>query len=161
VDKTIVVNASPLIFLSRGKSLFLLHEFGQRVLVPALVANEIAIRGSKDITAMALAGTPWLEVVPSPATPEDVAAWGLGPGESAVISIAVAQPGMTAIIDDLCGRKCAASVGVPVRGTLGVVLAAKLRGIIPKARPVIEDMLAAGLYLRRDVLEKALKHVGE
>lgn len=65
------------------------------------------------------------------------------------------------IIDDLGGRKCADSLDIPVRGTLGLVLAAKRRGVIPKARPVIEDMMSAGLYLSKRVLDRALEKVGE
>mgnify|MGYP006431912889 CR=1 FL=1 len=66
-----------------------------------------------------------------------------------------------AIIDDLAARKCAASINIPVRGTLGIVLTAKQRGLIPQARPVIEDMMSAGLYLSRKVLDQALQRVGE
>jgi predicted nucleic acid-binding protein len=55
----------------------------------------------------------------------------------------------------------AASLGIPVRGTLGIVLAAKRRGLIPLARPVIDDLFATGLYLSRKVLEEALRRVNE
>jgi len=40
-------------------------------------------------------------------------------------------------------------------------MAPKQRGVIPKARPVIEDMMGAGLYLSRKVMEAALRRVGE
>ena len=68
---------------------------------------------------------------------------------------------MIAIIDDLGGRNCAACLGIPVRGTLGIVLAAKKRGAIPLARTILEDLINSGLYLRRQVLDEALKRVGE
>jgi predicted nucleic acid-binding protein len=82
-------------------------------------------------------------------------------GESSVLALANQHHGTEAIIDDLAGRKCAASLNIPVRGTLGIVLIAKKRNLIPKARPVIEDMLTAGLYLSRKVVDEALKRVGE
>ena len=44
---------------------------------------------------------------------------------------------------------------------LGIVLAAKQRGHIPKARPVIEDIMMGGLYLSKPVLEQALWRVNE
>jgi predicted nucleic acid-binding protein len=68
---------------------------------------------------------------------------------------------MEAIIDDLAGRKCAAHLKIPVRGTLGIVLVSKRRGIIPNARPVLETLIRSGLYLSRPVLDEALKRVGE
>lgn len=68
---------------------------------------------------------------------------------------------MRRVIDDLAARHCAAALGIPVRGTLGIVLAAKKRGIIPLARPVLEDLIANGMYLARNVLDQALMRVGE
>jgi predicted nucleic acid-binding protein len=161
VDEVGVINASPLIFLSRAKRLDLLHGSVGRVLVPTPVAEEIAARGSDDPTCRAVADVPWIEVVSPPYTPETIVRWELGPGESSVLAVAAANPQMIAILDDLSGRKCAALLGIPVRGTLGIVLAAKRRGMVEKARPVLDDLIASGLYLRRRVLDEALKRVGE
>lgn len=77
------------------------------------------------------------------------------------MALALAHPGAEAIIDDLAGRKCAPRLSIPVRGTLGIVLIARNRGLIPKARPVLEEMMTAGLYLSRKVLNEALRRVGE
>lgn len=38
-------------------------------------------------------------------------------------------------LDDRAARKCAVVEGIPTRGTLGVLLAAKVRGLIPSAGP--------------------------
>jgi predicted nucleic acid-binding protein len=161
VDEIAVINASPLILLSRSQNLVLLREFAKRILVPASVAEEIAARGKGDITVRAIAQSSWIEVAPTVPVPEEIASWGLGPGESSVLAIAMANAGMTAVIDDLGGRKCAASLDIPVRGTLGIVLTAKRRGVIERARPVLEDLIASGLYLHRHVLDEALRRVGE
>ena len=64
-------------------------------------------------------------------------------------------------VQPAAGRKCAASLNIPVRGTLGIVLVAKGRGLIPKARPVIEEMMIAGLHLSRQVMDEALRRVDE
>ena len=53
-----VVNASPLIFLSRGRHLDLLRHFSDRVFVPQPVADEVFRKGPKDMTASALAHPP-------------------------------------------------------------------------------------------------------
>lgn len=132
--EAVVVNASPLIFLSRGRHLELLRCFADRVLVPEPVTAEIRAKGPLDITAKALAGAPWIETVVPPAVPNAIQEWGLGIGESSVLATAYSCPGMEAIVDDLVARKCAACLGIPVRGTLGLVLAAKRRGEIMSAR---------------------------
>ena len=156
-----VVNASPLIFLSKGNLLDLLKLAGEEVVVPAAVAGEIRKRGATDPTVQALAGTSWLVVVETPPVPALIQSWDLGPGESAVLAWAYAHPGTEAIVDDLAGRRCAAALGIPVRGTLGLVLTAKRRGIIPAARPVLEKLRHSGMYLSDRVLNQALALVGE
>lgn len=155
-----VINASPLIFLARSRHLDLLRDFAQTVWVSEPVANEILRRGRYDITAQAIETTSWLITQAIPEIPATILEWRLGAGESATLALAHTN-GLEAIIDDLAGRKCAASLGIPVRGTLGIVLAAKQRGLIPKARPVIEEMMTAGLYLSRRVLDQALRRAGE
>jgi predicted nucleic acid-binding protein len=156
-----IINASPLIFLSRAGYLDLLRIFASEVWVPEPVAWEIRQRGAEDITARMLDTTDWLSGVPAPNLPSTVADWRLGAGESSVLALALQHPGTDAIIDDLAARKCAASLSIPVRGTLGIVLVAKQRGAIHLARPVIEKMLSAGLYLSQKVLDAALSRVGE
>ena len=161
MDESAVVNASPLIFFSRSHQLELLRQFARRIFVPELVAKELNMKGPEDITAKVLEATPWLEVIPSKTVPDIISDWALGPGESAVLALAYENPGMEVIIDDLSARKCAAFLQIPVRGTLGIVLVAKKRGLIPQARPIIEDLIRSGLYLSRTIIDEALKRVGE
>lgn len=69
--------------------------------------------------------------------------------------------GTEVIIDDLAGRRCAEALGIPVRGTLGIVLTAKKRGLIPSARPILEQLRLSGMYLSEKVINQALALVGE
>lgn len=78
-----------------------------------------------------------------------------------MISCALADPHSTVVMDDLAGRRCAQAHGLPVRGTLGIVVGARRRGEIPSARRVLADLRAAGMYLSDSVLETALAEVGE
>ena len=161
VAEKAIINASPLIFLARSHHLDLLQAFASEIWVPEPVAMEILQRGQQDITARAIEQTEWLITKPTTAIPTPITEWRLGAGESSVLALANEHPGTETIIDDLAGRNCAASLNIPVRGTLGVVLIAKKRGLIPKARPVIEDMMRTGLYLSRKVIDRALSRVGE
>jgi predicted nucleic acid-binding protein len=161
VTDKVIINASPLIFLSRSHHLALLKSFADEVWVPEPVAEEILRRGHEDITAQAIKNTPWLVTQPVKDIPMSILEWRLGAGESAVLALSLAHPHTEVIIDDLAGRKCADSLDIPVRGTLGLVLVAKKRGVIPAARPVMEDMMSAGLYLSKRILDRALEKVGE
>ena len=155
------VNASPLILLAGAGRLPLLRVAGPEVVVPAAVAREVRRAGPDDPAVRALVSMPWLVVLPDPAIPPSLLAWDLGPGESAVLAWAAAEPGTEAIVDDLAARRCAAAMGIPARGTLGIVLVARKRGLLPAARPVLEEMRRAGMYLSDRVLNRALALVGE
>jgi predicted nucleic acid-binding protein len=155
------VNASPLILLARGGLLELLQLAGEEIVIPDAVAAEIQRRGPTDPTAQAIERTAWLVIVATPLIPPLIQSWDLGEGESSVLAWAYAHPGTEAIIDDLPARRCAAALGVPVRGTLGLVLAARQQGKIPEARPILEQLRAAGMYLSDRVMDQALALVGE
>lgn len=156
-----VVDASPLIFLSKAGLLHLLQLAGSTVMVPAAVAREIRQREASDLTVQALEQTVWLEIVETPPAPSLIQAWDLGPGEASVLACAYAKTGAVAVIDDLAGRRCAEALKIPVTGTLGLTLIAKKRGLIPAARPVVDTLRQAGMYLSDRVIDKALMFVGE
>lgn len=158
---TAVINASPLIFLSRAGQLELLQVLSGSLVVPKPVTEEIARRGPQDPTARQLAETSWLHQVDSPPIPPNLLAWNLGLGESAVLAYALKHRGATAILDDLAARRCAETLQIPKRGTLGIVLLAKQRGHIPQARPLLESLRRSGMYLSNRVLNEVLALVGE
>ena len=155
------VDASPIICLARSGMLDLLQVEGPRVIVPSAVAEEVT-RGSRAAeTIAALEDRPWIVVGDPLPCPPSVLAWDLDPGESAVLAWALAHRGTVAILDDLVARRCAKALGVPLCGTLGLVLRARQRGLIPSAREAVEKLLSAGLYLSESVIRQVLALVGE
>jgi predicted nucleic acid-binding protein len=157
----LVVNTSPLIHLAEAGLLALLQQAAATVWVPEPVAREIRAYGPDDPTAIALASHAWLEVKPVDAIAGELLAWNLGAGETSVIALAQSSPGSMAVIDDWAGRRCAEALGLPLRGTVGLVLAAKQAGRIAAARPVLEQLRNKGMYLSDAVLNRALRRVGE
>jgi predicted nucleic acid-binding protein len=156
-----VVNASPLIFLSHAGLIDLLQVEGPEVCVPRAVSKEIHHRGPQDPTVAILKSTPWLREVELARSAPRVLAWKLGPGETSVLSWALAHPGTVAIVDDLEARRCAEVLKIPIIGTLGLVLRAKRQGLLPAARPVVKKLLAVGMYLSEKLLNQALALVDE
>lgn len=161
MGKPAVVNASPLIHLARADLFDLLRLAGDDVFVTDAVSTEILARGPDDVTARAINQTDWITRVENPPVPPNVQNWDLGPGEASVIAWALGHPGSRAVIDDLEGRRCAETLGIPLRGTLGLVLRARKTGVIPQARPVLERLRATGMFLADRVLDEALAEVGE
>jgi hypothetical protein len=60
----------------------------------------------------------WLVSVDPGPIPANVAAFGLGDGETAVLTHALANPGSGAIIDDQAARNAAVALGIPHQGML-------------------------------------------
>ncbi len=79
----------------------------------------------------------------------------------AVLAWAAANPNCIAVLDDLRARQLAILLGIRTTGTLGIVLLAKLNGVIPEARTVIDRLLGSGMFLSRPVVDRALALVGE
>lgn len=155
------VDASPLIFLTRARLVELLRLVAPRIVVPSTVMAELERRGPEDPTVRTVTEAEWLRVVEAPSATADILDWDLGPGETSVLAWCAAKPGTEAILDDLVARRCAQSTGIPVRGTLGLVLLGKKQGVLPAARPVLEELRDSGMYLSDRILDRALRWVGE
>jgi predicted nucleic acid-binding protein len=65
------------------------------------------------------------------------------------------------VLDDRAARRCAAAHNVPVIGTLGIVLRAKNNRQIESARPLVNELIAAGMFLDDEFVDQALATVGE
>jgi hypothetical protein len=59
----------------------------------------------------------------------------IGPGENEVISLGLELSALRLIVDERPARRLAASLGLAVIGTIGLLLAAKDRGLLAKIRP--------------------------
>lgn len=154
------VDASPLIYLARTGNLPLLQVLAPALAVPEPVLEEIRAKGTDDATLRAVQDTAWLSVVQPPAS-SLLRRWDLGKGEASVLAWALSRPGTVAVLDDQKARTYAASLGIPFIGTLGIVLRAKRLGVVSQARPIVEDLIAHGMYLSKSVAEKALALVAE
>jgi predicted nucleic acid-binding protein len=158
VGEVFVVNASPVITLAKAGHLTLLTDLADAVLLPDAVVAEVFAGPEFDPARLALEGG-WGTRVPVGSMPAAVLEWGLGAGEAAVIAVALEGGGRTAVLDDAQGRKCARALGLPLIGTLGVILRAKRLGRITSAAEVLRDLQQAGLHLDPHTIAVALRQV--
>jgi len=156
-----VVNASPLIVLTRIGRAPLLTALCERLVIPASTAEEVLRGDARDPSVRWLreAGQRFIEE-DAPLTPE-ISAWDLGQGETAVLAWVHHHPGYEAVLDDRAARNCAIALGLPVRGTLGMLLLAKKTGLIERVEPVLQEVMAAGLYVHDHLRAAVLRRAGE
>jgi len=157
-----IIDASPLILLGKSGQLGWLPQMG-RIEVPESVASEVAAGSPTDPARQCLASAQGATCIVRDANPfaNDLIAWDLGAGETAVIAMARENPSHEAVLDDAAARRCALVFGIPMRGTLSFVALAKKRGFVPACRPVFELMLAAGLYVSPALVEQVALTAGE
>ena len=156
----LVVNASPLIALAEIGYERLLSALAKSVLVPTAVEAEI-LAGPQGDPARRLLEHGWAQTVEPTIVPAQVIEWGLGSGESAVLAVALETPGSTAVLDDAAARTAARSLGVPVIGTLGLIVRAKQHQQLSSAATVIAQLKSAGLYLDDQLVRVVLQQIGE
>jgi predicted nucleic acid-binding protein len=155
-----VLNASPIITLAKVDQLPLVERLASRVLVPDAVAAEI-LAGPATDPARDVMEKGWGTRVSATSITPLLLAWGLGAGETAVLAVALDRQPCTAALDDASARMCARSLGVPLIGTLGIVVRAKERGLIPSAADIMRTLRASGLRLDDETIRAALRGVGE
>jgi predicted nucleic acid-binding protein len=161
MSDALVVNASPLIFLGNAGRIDLLRATGaSSVIVPRAVYDEVTATRHDDRAARSVVDSNWILHAPSAEIPSTIVEWDLGPGESAVIAVALTIAGARPVIDDLAGRRCALALGLNVMGTLGVVISAYRHGHIDNPRQVFFDLRDCGMWLSDAVIEGALRLMG-
>jgi predicted nucleic acid-binding protein len=157
---TIAINASPLILLFASEQADLLPQLFNRIVVPAAVWREIVDAGKDDLAARQLRGATWAIRETARPSPR-VAIWNLGSGETAVLSYALAHPGIRAVIDDAAARRCARTLGIPLLGTGGILVLAKRRGLLPSVSQGLNRLRDSGLWLSDDLIRLLLIQAGE
>jgi predicted nucleic acid-binding protein len=160
VTEAWVINASPLILFARIARLELIERLAPTILIPKAVIQEVRAGRERDSTANT--AVRWAEQygVDDVALVPAIEHWDLGPGESQVIAHSLGHP-RWAVLDDRAARRCAVAHGVTVIGSLGIVLRSKRSRQIDQARTVVDALIAAGMFLDDELVERLLAGVGE
>jgi len=149
----VVSKAGPLIALQQLGRLDLLRELFTTVLIPPAVARE---------TTPTVAPQPWLvERDISPPLHADIEAATLGAGEAEALALALEVSARWVIVDERRARGLAQNLGLPVIGTLGILLAAKRQGLLREVRPLLADLDLAGFHMSERLREQVLRETGE
>lgn len=128
--KAVVADTSPLNYLVLIEEVDLLAQLYAEVLVPEVVIAELNDPEAPSVVGLWACNLPsWIDVRPTPTSDERFER--LDEGERAAILLAEAQPPpVLLLIDDAEGRAEAERRNIAATGTLGVLRAAALRGLV-------------------------------
>ncbi|HXV42390.1 MAG TPA: DUF3368 domain-containing protein [Anaerolineae bacterium] len=149
----IVANASPFIALERIGQPHLLPALIEQLWIPPAVRWEVF--ASKPLPD-------WVTESPlqQPLAPRMISVK-LGNGEREAIALALELQAIELIIDDLPARRLAISLGLPIIGTVGLLLRAKKKGLVATVRPLLEDLQAQDFRISERLFEGILTAAGE
>lgn len=144
-----VIDSACLIGLERIGRLDLLPALINPVMVPPAVASEFG-------------STPAWMIVKTPEGTGMVAALRLvvDPGESEAIALAF-ETGCRILLDDRKAREAAHRLGIPVTGTIGLLLKAKEAGVVASIRPLLDALDANQFRIGESLRTAALRLADE
>lgn len=82
-------------------------------------------------------------------------------GEASAIALAKETPDSTIILDDYKARKVAEKLGLHITGTIGVIIKAKLNGIISSIKPYLAKLNQTDFRVSAELEQQALQQAGE
>lgn len=151
MHKTVIADPSCFILLDNINLLFILENLYKTVITTPEVVSEFG----KSLPA-------WVEIqTPINTSLVKELSIELDAGESSAIVLATELLNCILIIDESKARKFAKELNIPFTGTLGVLIRAKLEGIIPSLIPVIESIKNTNFRMSDSLIDEALKATGE
>lgn len=151
MPKTIIADTSCFIILANIGEIELLKALYGTV----LTTNEVEAEYGEPFPG-------WVEIKsPADKTLQHVIEMEVDKGEASAIALAVEITGSILIVDDYKARRVAEKLELTITGTLGVIIKAKLSGIIPGIKPYLNKMKETGFYLSDEIIKQALKESGE
>jgi predicted nucleic acid-binding protein len=161
MNKKLILNASPIIALGKADILEIISPIADIWIIPKGVYNEVDVKGVIESYMSDISSKSNVKIEEVSQIHSSIAAWDLGKGESQVLTLGLEAPESTVVLDDLQARKCATLFDIKLIGSLGLIILAKRKALIKKAKPFIYRLIDVGLYIDKLMLKKVLKGINE
>jgi len=151
MHRTIISDTSCLILLDKIGELSILNKLFGNITTTSEVAEEYG-----------QPLPPWFEIKkPSDKNYQAIIEASVDKGEASAIALAIELDDCLLIIDDLKGRKFAHQLGLTIIGTMGVIVDAKLAGIILSVKPILSKIKSTNFRITEQLELLILKRAGE
>ena len=159
--RLVVVNTTPLITLAVADQFTLLQHLYSQIVIPPAVQAELLAGGTNGVGVRELHAASWIQVMPLQDPGRADLLTDLDRGEAEVLALAQELGTGLVVIDERLARRHARHLGLPLTGTLGVLLRAKQLQFIPAIQPLVAAIQAGGIWLSDALVAEALALAGE
>jgi len=158
----VLSDASPLIALALIDRLDLLRSLFGQVCITELVKGEVLNDGSKPGEAAIAAAikSKWIRVIPDKWPEPQFPALDEGEASTLRAAVNIGVPCLV-LMDERVGRAVATELGVAMAGTVGLIVQAKRRGLIPSARVMFAQLLEKDFRVSAEMIRAAMTQAGE
>lgn len=156
----IVSNATPIIAFSRINRLNLLQQLVGEIAIPQEVSKELYEHERSDVYALKRSN--WIKVIKVKSHADvELLLPTLDKGEAEVIVLSKELGAGLVVIDELTARKVAILMGLPIIGTVGLLIQAKKTGLIKEVKPHLDEMIRQGIRYKENFYREVLKSINE
>ncbi|MFA4828418.1 MAG: DUF3368 domain-containing protein [Thermodesulfovibrionales bacterium] len=158
----VVVNSSPLIYLSAIEKVGILKKLFHEIIIPEAVKRELMSGGKDNFAFKEINSEKWIITKRiKNKLAKNYLLTDIDDGEAEVIVLAEELKAKTVIMDDRLGRRLAKLRGLNIIGTLRVLVSAKEKGMITEIKPLIKQIKEAGFWISDDVQKAILQQSKE
>jgi len=159
--RMVITNTTPIIALALIGQLDLLRHLYGEVIIPPAVKAEVLAGGPGSIGVAELQEANWIRTLPMQDPRRADLLSDLDRGEAEVIALAQELNAELVILDERLARRHAKRLGLTLTGTLGVLLKAKERGLVPVVGSLIDQLQRGGIRLDDALVVEVLRLAGE
>jgi predicted nucleic acid-binding protein len=151
-----------LIFLAKIHRLDLLARLYEEVVIPVSVMEEVKAKPDQEMERIqALLQSQKFRLRKATEQALEGLPADLGSGEQEAIALALETEADLVKLDDQQGRRIARERGLPVSGTVGVLVEARGRGMIPSVHHELDRLIEAGMWVDEAFYHRILLEFGE
>ena len=159
--RDVICDTSPIQYLHQLGLLHILRTLAGDVIVPPAVQDELAEGRVLGVNLPDLAALDWITVRRPVSEPALRLVVDLGPGEAEVLMLGLETPEAVVVLDDALARRVAETIGLPLTGTLGLLLDAKRAGLIQALGPLLDQLQALNFRVASRTRAAVLELAGE
>jgi uncharacterized protein len=156
----VISNTTPLISLLKIGKLHLLHDIYGEIIVPKGVFDELE-DGKSKLFYQDISKIDWIKILSISNQDFFTYFFDLDKGEAKVLILAHEMNADLVLIDEIMARRYAKRLHLKLSGTIGILLKAKEKNIIPSVKDLIEELVLKGTWFDKSFISKALELANE